>query len=292
MVALESSVNLPDLRSHRAATSTPHRSCTRAAWMRHRGPACAVWLLAAIGWAAIGTSTAAAVPASQARVAVAANFTAVAELLARQYAAQSGNHIALSAASTGKLYAQISHGAPFDVLLAADQATPRRLVDDGFAVRSSLYDYASGRLVLWSRDAKLIVDGDGEATLRRHDFHKLAIANPELAPYGAAARDVLRHVGRWQALQPRLVLGENVGQAAQFVLSGNADAGLLPCSLVLEVQRQVGGSAWPIPADWHRPIIQSAVLLTRGRNNPAARGFLAYLRSAAARRIIIAHGYD
>lgn len=232
----------------------------------------------------------AAAPAGQARIAVAANFTPVAQLLAEQYEQHSGSSIQISAASTGKLYAQIRHGAPFDVLLAADNTTPQRLVDEGLAVRASLYDYATGRLVLWSRDATLIKDG--ERLLREHEFGKFAIANPELAPYGAAARDVLQHVGRWQAFKPRLVLGENVGQATQFVMSGNAQAGLLPRSLVIEATRQTGGSSWPVPASWHRPIIQSAVLLDRGRDNPAAIGFLHYLRSDAARRVIEAHGYD
>lgn len=249
-------------------------------------------LLAIIGLLAwpSGRVAMAAAAAGQARIAVAANFTEVARLLADQYARQSGSRIEISAASTGKLYAQIRHGAPFDLLLAADNTTPQRLVDEGLAVRSSLYDYATGRLVLWSRDPTLI--RDGESVLRHHAFHNFAIANPELAPYGAAAREVLQRVGRWDALKPRLVLGENVGQATQFVISGNAEAGLLPRSLVMEAQRQVGGSSWLVPASWHQPIIQSAVLLNRGRDNPAATGFLEYLHSEAARRIIAAHGYD
>lgn len=242
-------------------------------------------MLALAGLAAAGTPS-----ATRARIAVAANFSEVARLLAEQYTRRSGNRIDISVASTGKLYAQIRHGAPFDVLLAADDSTPQRLVDEGLAVRSSLYDYARGRLVLWSRDAMLV--SDGESVLRRHDFRRFAIANPALAPYGAAAREVLQHVGRWDALQPHLVLGENVGQATQFVLSGNAEAGLLPRSLVLEAQRQAGGSAWLVPADWHRPIIQSAVLLNHGSDNPAAIGFLEYLRDDTARRTIAAHGYD
>lgn len=265
--------------------SFPEHGRTRGT--RRRNPGLLLGLLA---WLATGGSAMAAAPASQARLAVAANFTAVAGLLAQQYEQQSGNHIEISAASTGKLYAQIRHGAPFDVLLAADRAMPQRLVDEGLALRAALYDYASGRLVLWSRDPTLV--GDGGALLRGHDFRKFAIANPELAPYGAAAREVLQRLGRWQALKPHLVLGENVGQATQFVLSGNAEAGLLPRSLVLEAQRQVGGSAWLVPAAWHQPIVQTAVLLVRGRDNPAAQGFLAYLRSAAARRIIADHGYD
>ncbi|WP_235604289.1 MULTISPECIES: molybdate ABC transporter substrate-binding protein [unclassified Rhodanobacter] len=242
-----------------------------------------------VAWPA-HNAAAATEPVAQARVAVAANFTEVARLLAEQYTRQSGNRIEISAASTGKLYAQIHHGAPFDVLLAADDTTPKRLVDEGLAVRSSLYDYATGRLVLWSRDPALVDDGGN--VLRNHTFHKFAIANPDLAPYGAAAREALQHIGRWDALKPQLVLGENVGQATQFVLSGNAEAGLLPRSLVMESQKQVGGSSWLVPASWHQPIIQSAVLLNRGSDNPAAIGFLGYLRDDAARRIIAAHGYD
>lgn len=226
----------------------------------------------------------------EARVAVAANFSAVAQQLAQQYQQQSGNHIALSSGSSGSLYAQITQGAPFDVFLSADASTPQRLVQEGLAVRASLFNYATGQLVLWSRQPHKVVDG--EAILRNGEFKKLAIANPELAPYGAAARDVLRHLGRWNAVQPNLVIGENVGQATQFVFTGNADVGLLPRSLTLAAQRQVGGSFWLVPQAWHRPIVQSAVLLNRGSENAAARGFLKYLGSDAARKLIREQGYD
>lgn len=149
--------------------------------------------------------------AAEARVAVATNFSGVAQLLAQQYRRQSGNDVELSNGSTGNLYAQITQGAPFDVFLSADVGTPQRLVQEGFAVRTSLFDYATGRLVLWSRQPDKL--GNGEAILRNGTFKSLAIANPELAPYGAAARDVMRHLGRWNAVQPHLVIGENVGQA-------------------------------------------------------------------------------
>ena len=228
--------------------------------------------------------------AGQARIAVASNFGEVARLLAAEYARQSGHDIQVSTASTGKLYAQISHGAPFDVLLSADATTPRILVRQGLAVEASLHDYAIGRLVLWSRQPGLV--HDGQALLRAGTFNRLAIANPQLAPYGAAARELLQHLGRWDALQPRLVLGENVGQAMQFTFTGNADVGLLPRSLVLEAQKNVGGSSWLVPQQQHQPIVQTAVLLVRAKANPAARGFLAYLRSDTARAVIRAHGYD
>lgn len=225
-----------------------------------------------------------------ARVAVASNFAEVAKQLASDYDRHSGHRIDVSAASTGKLYAQIHNGAPFDVLLAADDTTPRKLVAEGLAEGSSVHDYAIGRLVLWSRDPALVKDG--EALLRKGKITRLAIANPALAPYGAAARDVLQHVRRWEALEPQLVLGENVGQATQYVLSGAAPLGLLPRSLVLEARKTQPGSGWEVPARWHAPIVQSAVLLRSGRDNAAARGFLAYLKTPAARAYIRAHGYD
>lgn len=228
--------------------------------------------------------------ADTARVAVASNFGEVARVLAGKFHAQSGQDIGISTASTGKLYAQIHNGAPFDVLLAADDTTPRTLVAEGLADATSLHVYATGRLVLWSRQPDRVVDG--EALLRGGDFNKLAIANPELAPYGAAAREVLRRLDRWDALRSRIVLGENVGQAAQFVFSGNAEVGLLPRSLVMTAERKVHGSSWLVPREWHAPIVQSAVLLMRARDNAAARGFLQYLRSDEARRVIRAHGYD
>lgn len=228
--------------------------------------------------------------AAQARVAVASNFADAARQLAVDYGRQSGHRIEISAASTGKLYAQIRNGAPFDALLAADDTTPRKLVAEGLADGATLHDYAIGRLVLWSRDPGMVKDG--EALLRRGHIDRLAIANPELAPYGAAAREALRHVGRWDALQPRVVMGENIGQATQFVVSGAAPLGLLPRSLVMEARKTTPGSSWEVPASWHAPIVQSAVLLKHGEGNAAARGFLQYLRSASVRARIRTLGYD
>ncbi|QIL20312.1 molybdate ABC transporter substrate-binding protein [Thermomonas sp. HDW16] len=229
-------------------------------------------------------------PQVQARVAVASNFADAARQLANDYARQSGHRIEISAASTGKLYAQIRNGAPFDAMLSADADTPRKLVAEGLADADTLHDYATGRLVLWSRDPALVKDG--EALLRKGTITRLSIANPELAPYGEAAREALIHVRRWDELKPRLVMGENVGQAAQFVASGAAPLGLLPRSLVQVARKTTPGSGWDVPAAWHAPIVQSAVLLERGRSNAAARGFLLYLRSPAAQKKIRAFGYD
>ena len=227
---------------------------------------------------------------AQARIAVAANFAEAARQLADDYGRKSGHRIEISSASTGKLYAQIVNGAPFDVLLSADDTTPRKLADEGLADPTTLHDYAIGRLVLWSRDPQRVKDG--ETLLRKGAIERLAIANPELAPYGAAARDALHYVRRWEELKPKLVMGENVGQAAQFVVSGAAPLGLLPRSLVLEARKTTPGSGWEVPASWHAPIVQSAVLLTRGERNPAARGFLKYLQSPAAKKKIHGFGYD
>ena len=227
---------------------------------------------------------------AQARIAVAANFAEAARQLADDYGRKSGHRIEISSASTGKLYAQIVNGAPFDVLLSADDTTPRKLADEGLADATTLHDYAIGRLVLWSRDPQRVKDG--ETLLRKGAIERLAIANPELAPYGAAARDALHYVRRWEELKPKLVMGENVGQAAQFVVSGAAPLGLLPRSLVLEARKTTPGSGWEVPASWHAPIVQSAVLLTRGERNPAARGFLKYLQSPAAKKKIHGFGYD
>ena len=227
---------------------------------------------------------------AQARIAVAANFAEAARQLADDYGRKSGHRIEISSASTGKLYAQIVNGAPFDVLLSADDTTPRKLAEEGLADATTLHDYAIGRLVLWSRDPQRVKDG--ETLLRKGAIERLAIANPELAPYGAAARDALHYVRRWEELKPKLVMGENVGQAAQFVVSGAAPLGLLPRSLVLEARKTTPGSGWEVPASWHAPIVQSAVLLTRGERNPAARGFLKYLQSPAAKKKIHGFGYD
>lgn len=229
-------------------------------------------------------------PPVTARIAVAANFADVARTLAAEYGRRSGHRITISSASTGKLYAQIHNGAPFDALLSADASTPRLLVNEGLADGSTLQDYALGRLVLWSRDPNLV--RNGEALLRQGNITKLAIANPELAPYGAAARETLQYLRRWNELQPKLVIGENVGQAAQFVASGAAPLGLLPASLVLPARGRPTGSSWTVPAAWHTPIVQSAVLLRHGRGNVAARGFLHYLQSPSVRAKIRTLGYD
>lgn len=225
-------------------------------------------------------------------LAVASNFANTAAELVRDFSAQTGYRLSMSTASTGKFYAQINLGAPFDILLAADRQTPERLVQDGLAVEATLYDYARGRLVFVSQHH--CADGDAQQILRQAQFKKLAIAHPEFAPYGKAALQTLRHLGLAQRTAKQWVIAENTGQAAQYFLSGNADAGLLPQALVVEANASQNKipAPWLVPESWHAPIIQTAVLLNHGANNQVAQTFLSYLKTSQARRLISSHGYD
>jgi molybdate transport system substrate-binding protein len=227
--------------------------------------------------------------AAEAQVAVAANFAAPAKQLAERFGRSSGHRVTLSSGSTGKFYAQIKSGAPFDALLSADEDTPRRLESDKFAVAGSRFAYAIGRLVLWSPTAG-VVDANGEV-LRRGEFKRLAIANPRLAPYGAAAQQAMQTLGVWARLQDRLVQGENIAQTYQFVASGNAELGFVAWSQVAH-DGAPRGSYWPVPTALHAPLRQDAALLAHGADNVAAREFLAFLRSAEAREVIHRFGYD
>ena len=226
----------------------------------------------------------------EAVVAVAANFSEVAEQLEALYEQDSGHRLTLVTGSTGKLYAQIGNGAPFDVFLAADQARPERLEGEGLAVAGSRFTYATGRLTLWSPEPGRI-GSDGAATLRQGNFRLLAIANPDLAPYGAAAQQTLKNLGLWESLKGRLVMGQTIGQAHAQVASGNAELGFVALSYVISPRNESPGSRWDVPADLYTPIHQDGVLLKRGASNPAARGFLGFLRSEKARILIEAYGY-
>jgi molybdate transport system substrate-binding protein len=210
--------------------------------------------------------------------------------LAALFEQQTGHRVLASYGSTGKFFAQIGNGAPFDVFLSADDETPAKLEQGGAAVPGTRLTYAVGRLALWSRTAGM-VDAKGEV-LRGDGFDRLAIADPRLAPYGAAAVQTLRSLSLLEHLQPRFVTGENITQAHQFVATGNAPLGFVALSLV-QVDGRIGeGSAWVVPAHLHEPIVQQAVLLTKGRDNPAARALLDFLRSEPARALIGRYGYD
>jgi molybdate transport system substrate-binding protein len=227
--------------------------------------------------------------AAEAQVAVAANFAAPAKRLAQEFGKLSRHRVELSSGSTGKFYAQVKNGAPFDAFLSADAETPLTMEREKLAVAGSRFTYAAGRLALWSRKPGFV---DSEAAvLRRPDLGRLAIASPRLAPYGAAAKSALEKLGLWQTLQGRLVQGENIAQTYQFVSTGNAELGFVALSQVRETQL-MAGSYWLVPGELHAPLRQDAVLLTRGADNAAARDFLAFLRSAEAREMIRAYGYE
>jgi molybdate transport system substrate-binding protein len=233
----------------------------------------------------------AAVPvrADQASVAVAANFTAPARQIAAELEKASGHRIQLSFGATGMFYTQIRNGAPFDAFLAADEETPARLVREGAALAASRFTYASGRLVLWSA-RRGFVDAGGEV-LKKTGFRHLAIANPKLAPYGAAAIDALAALGLLDAVRPKLVRGENIAQAYQFVATGNAELGFIALSQVMKDGTIAAGSAWIVPDALHRPIRQDAVLLNRGKGKAAAEAWLEYLKGERARSIMTSYGY-
>ncbi len=219
-----------------------------------------------------------------ATVAVAANFVATLERLAERFAADGEHDIRIVSGSTGKLYTQIVHGAPFDLFLAADAARPERLVAEGRG--TGRFTYAVGRLVLWSRNGT--APEGGLAGMRAG---RLAIANPDLAPYGAAAMETLDHLGLTGEARPALVMGENVAQAIAMLATGNVDHGLVPLSIRTSGALMAAGTIEAIPAATHAPIRQDAVLLARGRENPAAVAFHAFLTSDAARALIVADGY-
>ena len=239
--------------------------------------------LAAAGMAALGGEAVAA----RATVAVAGNFVLPARALSERFQAATGHEIRLINGSTGGLFAQIMQGAPVDIFLAADRARPQILDERGLGVAGSRFTYAVGRLVLWGRKLR-IRDGDGAATLRGGGFARLAIANPKLAPYGAAAQTVLRRLGVLAALSGKLVYGQNIAQTFQFVATGNAPLGLVALS---QMKQHKTGRFWTVPARLHDPIRQDAVLLRRGRDNAAAVEFMQFLRGAAARPILESFGY-
>lgn len=223
-------------------------------------------------------------------VAVASNFTAPMQKIAAAFAQDTGHKAQLSFGSTGKFYAQISHGAPFGVLLAGDDSTPAKLIEEGKAEAASRLTYAIGKLVLWSPQVGYV---DEQAqVLQKNAFQHLAVANPQLAPYGLAAQQTLRQLGLLAAVQPKLVQGENIGQTYQFAASGNAQLGFVALSQVMQGGKIQSGSAWIVPAALHAPLRQDAVVLSPACDNAAAQALMTYLQGEKARAIIRAYGYD
>lgn len=230
------------------------------------------------------------VRAAQVQVAVASNFAAPMQAIANLFEKDTGHQAVVVLGSTGKLATQVRHGAPFDVLLAADSRTPTQLAADGLAVASSQFTYARGQLALWSEQPG-VVDEQG-AVLAGPLPGKLAVADARLAPYGAAAAQVLAARGLTAAVRPHLVVGENIGQTFQFVKTGNAALGFVALSQVMVDGKIASGSAWVIPSKLYDPIRQDAVLLKTGKNNPAATALLQYLRGDSARQVIRTYGYQ
>jgi molybdate transport system substrate-binding protein len=225
--------------------------------------------------------------AGETKVAVAANFTEPARAIAARFKARTGHTATLSFGSSGQFYAQIAHGAPFEVFLSADAERPQKAEAEGLAIPGTRFTYARGRLVLYSRTVGL-VDGAG-AVLRAGRFAKLAIADPKTAPYGQAAVETMKALGLQAALAPKLVQGASITQAYQFVATGAAELGFVALS---QVMGEAGGSRWIVPERLHAPIDQQAVLLKPGADSAAARAFLSFLKGPDARAIIRSYGYQ
>jgi molybdate transport system substrate-binding protein len=230
-----------------------------------------------------------AAQAGEVTVAVAANFTAPMQQIAKAFEQDTGHKAQLAFGATGKFYAQIKNGAPFAVLLAADDETPARLEKEGLAIAGTRFTYATGRLALWSKQAN-VVDDKGEV-LRSSSFQKIAIADPKFAPYGIAAMEVISKLGVQASVVPKLVQGESIGQTYQFVSTENAQLGFVALSQISLDGRISQGSAWVVPQSMHTPLKQDAVLLNAGKDNAAAHALLKYLQADKAKAIITRYGY-
>ncbi|BBO99714.1 molybdate ABC transporter substrate-binding protein [Sulfuriferula nivalis] len=228
--------------------------------------------------------------ADEVQVAVAANFTAPMKVIAADFEKDTGHKASLSFGATGKFYAQIKNGAPFDILLAADDETPAKLEKEDLGVAGSRFTYAIGKLVLWSAKPDF-VDDKGEV-LKKGSFEHIALGNPKLAPYGVAAVETMTKLGLMSTLEPKFVQGENIAQTFQFVSTGNAELGFVALSQVYENGKLKSGSGWIVPANMHNAIRQDAILLSKGKGNPAAEALLKFLKSDKAKAVIKAYGYD
>lgn len=226
--------------------------------------------------------------AEEVSIAVAANFTDATREIAPLFEKATGHTTRISYGSTGKIFSQIEHGAPYEVFLAADTLRPAKAEDEGLALAGSRFVYAKGKLVLWR--AKGGAFESAEDFLKAGNFKHIALANPKTAPYGLAAQQVMEHLGLWSELQGKLVQGDSIAQTFQFAATGNAQAGFVAYSQV-KAWKGDAGSVWVIPAEYYTPIDQAAVLLKKGESNPAAQDFLDFLRSDVAREVIERFGY-
>ncbi len=224
--------------------------------------------------------------AGSANVAVAANFTEPVKEIAAAFKSRTGHELVLSFGSSGQFYTQITQDAPFEVFLSADSARPKKLADDGLGMKDSVFTYAIGKLVLWSKSPGVV---KGEETLKDARFAKVSICNPVAAPYGAAAVETMQALKVDAELKPKLVEGANITQAYQFVQTGNAEVGFVALSQVINDK---DGSRWLVPQNLYKPITQDAVLLKKGEANAAARAFVDFLKSPESRAIIEKYGYE
>ncbi|PUE06825.1 molybdate ABC transporter substrate-binding protein [Limnohabitans sp. T6-5] len=228
--------------------------------------------------------------AAEVQVAVAANFALPMQKIAQAFEQATGHKVRIALGSTGNFYAQIRHAAPFHVFLAADDETPMKLEKEGLGVPGTRFTYATGKLVLWSKQP-LGVDDRGEV-LRSGHFQRIAVANPKLAPYGTAAMEAMSHLGVLAQLQPKIVQGDNISQTYQFIATENAQLGFVALSQVYSDGRFTQGSGWIVPGHLHTPIRQDALLLNAGKDNPAAIALITYLKSEKARVVIRSFGYE
>lgn len=219
-------------------------------------------------------------------VAVASNFTAPMKAIGKEFERQSKHRVNLASSSSGKLYAQIKNGAPFDLFLSADSQKADTLISEGFVTKQDHYTYAIGRLVLWSK-IKNYVDKNGDI-LKSDKFKKIAIANPKLAPYGLAAKETMEKLGLYQKISEKIVLGENISQTLQFIITKNAQLGFIALSQII---KESEGSYWIVPENLHTPILQDILLLKKSAENKAARELFNFIRSKIGQKIIASYGY-
>ncbi|MGH8438890.1 MAG: molybdate ABC transporter substrate-binding protein [Pseudomonas sp.] len=228
--------------------------------------------------------------ADEVQVAVAANFTAPIQAIAKEFEKDTGHKLVVASGATGQFYTQIKNGAPFEVFLAADDSTPAKLESEGDSVKGSRFTYAIGTLALWSAKPGY-VDAKGEV-LKKNEFKHLSIANPKAAPYGLAATQVLDTLKLTEATKAKIVEGQNITQAFQFVSTGNAELGFVALSQIYKDGKVTEGSAWIVPASLHEPIRQDALILNKGKDNPAAKALVDYLKGPKAAALIKSYGYE
>ena len=228
--------------------------------------------------------------ADEVQVAVAANFTAPIQAIAADFEKDTGHKLVAAFGATGQFYTQIKNGAPFEVFLSADDTTPQKLETEGDTVKGTRFTYAIGTLALWSAKGGY-VDSKGKV-LSDNQYQHLSIANPKTAPYGLAATQVLARLGLTDQVKGKIVEGQNISQAYQFVSTGNAELGFVALSQIYKDGKVTGGSAWIVPADMHDPIKQDAVILNKGKDNPAAKALVEYLKGPKAAALIKSYGYQ